>query len=149
MKRFFTILLVAMAPLAHADNFFVSGGGAEGAYRTTIGRSFDTEVNFYGITLHPEVSASYWWNGQRSFEVSAVPMLRYHFTQKLYLEGGIGLSYFSNRNFGGQSTNLQFADHLGVGYGPVSLRVSHFSNGGLKNPNPGVNAIQIIYKFDF
>ena len=50
------------------------------------------------------------------------------------------------------STNFNFGDHVGVGrrFGDhgeheLSLRVQHFSNAGIKDPNPGQNFLQVRY----
>ncbi|WP_187363486.1 acyloxyacyl hydrolase [Massilia frigida] len=64
-----------------------------------------------------------------------------------YGEAGIGLNLLSKRydNDSNQlSTAFQFGDHLGVGYvfanqWDVGMKVQHFSNGGYKKPNSGVN----------
>lgn len=64
-----------------------------------------------------------------------------------YLEGGIGANLLSKRydNDGSElSTHFQFGDHVGVGYvfdkqWEVGMKYQHFSNGGYKRPNGGVN----------
>jgi lipid A 3-O-deacylase len=50
------------------------------------------------------------------------------------------------------STHFNFADVLGAGrnFGEgqrheVSLRLTHFSNGGFKHPNPGMNLVRLRY----
>lgn len=50
------------------------------------------------------------------------------------------------------STAFQFTEVVGLGYrfGPggayeVSLRAQHFSNGGIKKPNPGVNFVRLRF----
>lgn len=75
----------------------------------------------------------------------------------LYAEIGIGANYLSHLydNDGKKlSTRFQFGDHLGVGYVfennlDVSLKIQHFSNGGIKRPNSGVNfaIIRVSYPF--
>lgn len=72
-----------------------------------------------------------------------------------YAEAGIGTHLLSELydNDGKQlSTRFQFGDHIGAGYifpNNVDLGVSiqHFSNGGIKKPNDGVNfaIIRLIY----
>jgi lipid A 3-O-deacylase len=74
-----------------------------------------------------------------------------------YAEGGIGIHYLSglyNNNGNELSTRFQFGDHLGVGYVfqnnlDLAVRIQHFSNGGIKNPNDGVNfgLIRVSYPF--
>ena len=80
-------------------------------------------------------------------------------TSRWFLEGAIGLNllmpiYHSNdKRF---STSANFGDHLGVGlnFGPnarheVVLRIEHFSNGGIRHPNPGKNFLQLRYASRF
>lgn len=50
------------------------------------------------------------------------------------------------------STAFNFADHIAIGcnFGPqgrheLSLRLEHFSNGGIRHPNPGENFLQLRY----
>ena len=67
---------------------------------------------------------------------------------KPYAEAGIGLHYltdtaFTHKNF---STHFQFGDHIGLGvqFGAkqnlrLTYQFQHLSNGGIDNPNPGIN----------
>ncbi|MET3129878.1 lipid A 3-O-deacylase [Oxalobacteraceae bacterium GrIS 1.11] len=64
-----------------------------------------------------------------------------------YAEAAIGVHRLSSLydNDGHQlATKFQFGDHLAVGYKfenawEASLKLQHFSNGGIKHPNGGVN----------
>ncbi|MCE3603048.1 acyloxyacyl hydrolase [Massilia sp. P8910] len=64
-----------------------------------------------------------------------------------YAEAGVGLNLLSklyDNDSNRLSTAFQFGDHLGVGYvfanqWDVGMKVQHFSNGGYKEPNSGVN----------
>jgi lipid A 3-O-deacylase len=54
------------------------------------------------------------------------------------------------------STEFNFGDHLGVGYQfgemrhqELMIRVQHFSNGGIKHPNPGENFVQLRYSYRY
>jgi lipid A 3-O-deacylase len=66
-----------------------------------------------------------------------------------YGEAGIGanlLTKLYNNNDDRLSTAFQFNDHLGTGYvfgngWDVGLKLEHFSNGGIKKPNSGVNFV--------
>jgi len=74
-----------------------------------------------------------------------------------YVEGGVGAHYLSDLydNAGRQmSTRFEFGDHVGMGYVfanklDVGLRLQHFSNGGIKHPNDGVNfaVLRAAYQF--
>lgn len=102
--------------------------------------------------------------GKRRFfgQVGLSPALRYTFgdgDRRLFVEAGVGLFVIVPRfNTGDHrfSTAFNFGDHVGMGvrFGEaqsqeVVLRVQHFSNGGIKNPNPGINFLQLRYAYHF
>jgi len=74
-----------------------------------------------------------------------------------YAEAGIGAHLMSALydNDGKQlSTRFQFGDHIGIGYVfannlDLGLRIQHFSNGGIKRPNDGVNFALIRASYSF
>lgn len=76
-----------------------------------------------------------------------------------YGELGIGASLLTpayrsrDRRF---STRLNFQDHLSVGYvwgmrgeHDLSLRVDHYSNAGVREPNPGIEIYSLRYTHGF
>jgi lipid A 3-O-deacylase len=75
----------------------------------------------------------------------------------LYGEAGLGVHWFSslyNNNGSQLSTHYQFGTLLGTGYRfsnkfDLGLRIQHFSNGGFKQPNTGVNLaiVRAAYRF--
>lgn len=89
--------------------------------------------------------------GQRQHVVNVgfTPVFRYQTDsgQGWYAEAGIGLNLLSRRwdnDDNKLSTAFQFGDHIGAGYvfsntWEVGIKVQHFSNGGFKRPNSGVN----------
>lgn len=113
------------------------------------------------LDLVGEVGAAYWHsNGSRSpdsaWQLSAIPFLRWTWADRYYVEAGIGATVFSRTRFAGKdiSTAFQFGDHIGVGMhltenSRLSLRYSHFSNAGIKRPNPGLNIIQLNYSYQY
>ena len=74
-----------------------------------------------------------------------------------YFEGGIGFNRLSKLydNDGARlSTLFQFGDHIGAGYvfdnnWEIGAKIQHFSNGGYRKPNHGVNFLELkaAYKF--
>ena len=75
-----------------------------------------------------------------------------------YVEAAIGFHLLSRTSIGDKnmSTNFQFGDHVGLGYRfgtkqsyDFSYRFQHLSNGGIKNPNPGINFHQIRLQYHF
>lgn len=92
-------------------------------------------------------------------DVGLTPVVRVqrHDMRGFYGELGIGLHWLSGRyvNNGKQlSTHFQFGDHIGLGYvfdggAELGLSYQHFSNGGFKKPNDGVNftVVKLAYPF--
>jgi hypothetical protein len=86
-------------------------------------------------------------------DIGLTPVLRYmpNGATGLYGEAGIGVHRLSGLydNDGRQlSTRFQFGDHIAVGYQfdggwDASVKFQHFSNGGIKHPNGGVNYVML------
>ena len=94
-------------------------------------------------------------------QLSAVPALRLSREERrgLYAEVGIGPSLLlpiyrsSDRRF---TTKLNFQDHVAAGFvwgdqgtHDLGLRFDHYSNGGIRKPNPGVELASIRYTHRF
>ena len=91
--------------------------------------------------------------------LGVTPVLRWQRDDRRgwYIEVGIGLQYLSDRyraNGRQLSTRWQFGDRLGIGYGfgggwGLGLEGRHVSNGGLQEPNDGVNLLlaRLSYRF--
>lgn len=109
----------------------------------------------------PELGASYWWaDGSRSpghvWQASAIPMFRWWTGERFYIEAGIGATVFSSTSFADKriGSAFQFGDHIGLGFlltpsNRIGLRYSHFSNAGIKEPNPGLDIVQLTYTYQF
>lgn len=109
------------------------------------------------ISLVGELGVSYWrYDGhpenshREAWQLSAIPMFQWWFTRQFYIEGGIGATVFNTTRFAGKniSTAFQFGDHIGVGFKlndsvRLNARYSHFSNAGIKRPNPGLDIFQV------
>lgn len=95
-------------------------------------------------------------------QIGLTPVVRYTFGPALggvFLEVGIGVNAITpifmsrDRSF---STTFEFGDHVGIGkrFGTnreheVSLRIQHYSNAGIKHPNPGEDLGQLRYAYHF
>jgi lipid A 3-O-deacylase len=74
-----------------------------------------------------------------------------------YAEAAVGahmLSDLYDNNGRKLSTRFEFGDHLAVGYVfsnklDLGLKIQHFSNGGIKHPNNGVNFAVIRASYSF
>jgi hypothetical protein len=150
---------------------FVQAGTGEGTHSFTTGLVWDWSrqwsVGSGRLGGSWEVSLSGWsypsmggrseaWLGQAGL----VPTFRYrpgHGASPWFFDAGVGLSFTTNvyqterKRF---STSFNFADHLAVGrdfgaFGQhqVALRLEHFSNAGIKQPNPGQNFIELRYAY--
>lgn len=96
---------------------------------------------------------------QKLWDLGFTPVFRYENSNKLgfYAEAGIGvhlLSKLYNNDDDRLSTHFQFGDHAGIGYvfdnkWEVTAKIQHFSNGGYKKPNSGVNygVVKVAYHF--
>ncbi|QYF95468.1 acyloxyacyl hydrolase [Massilia sp. PAMC28688] len=88
-------------------------------------------------------------DNQHITDIGVTPTFRFQrdSARGWYGEGAIGyhlLSALYDNDGSRLSTAFQFGDHLGVGYvfnngWDASLKVQHFSNGGIKRPNSGAN----------
>jgi len=113
------------------------------------------------LDLVGELGAAYWHaSGSRApgnaWQLSATPLLRWTWADRYYLEAGIGATVFSHASFADKnlSTAFQFGDHIGMGMfltsnSRLGLRFSHYSNAGIKRPNPGLNILQLNYSLQY
>ncbi len=76
-----------------------------------------------------------------------------------YAEAAIGVHFLSRTSVSDQrqfGSSFQFGDHIGVGlrFGDkgqydLGYRYQHLSNGGLKDPNQGINYNQVRFQYHF
>lgn len=155
------------------DAFYMQAGGASGTQSLAVGLSWDWDARWTlgPGELHPyfELTLSQWrydapapGDKDHLTQLALTPVLRWRAaggTSPWFVEAGVGLSFTSSlyhssdRQF---STSFNFGSHLGVGrnFGArqeheVALRVEHFSNAGIKHPNPGQNFAQLRYSYRF
>ncbi|WP_332675116.1 acyloxyacyl hydrolase [Aromatoleum sp.] len=80
-----------------------------------------------------------------------------HARMRPYLEAGLGANVFSRGNIGSKDfgTRFQFGELIGIGiaWGGntgganetwIGVRFTHYSNAGIKKPNPGLEALQLV-----
>jgi hypothetical protein len=121
---------------------------------THIGGYWDLSAGLWHGTRYNNTDSS-----QNLTDIGFTPVFRFQRDDKkgAYVEGGIGvhlLSHVYNNNDRHFSTAFQFGDHIGTGYVfanglDLGLRLQHLSNGGIKEPNGGVNyaLIRVAYPF--
>jgi hypothetical protein len=156
--------------LAPPDGVFAQGGASERSRSVGLGLTWELpwSAPWQGglATAYAELSVAHWTsaglrlpNDPASFtRLGAAPALRWYPDadgRRGFVEGGIGVNIFSPvYRVGGRrfSSSFNFGDHLGIGwrFGRAGehewvLRVQHFSNAGLRVPNPGEDFAQLRY----
>ena len=117
---------------------------------------------YWDLTLGQWHGKKYKNDPDRTQDIAVIgitPVFRYQRDNKTgpYFEVGIGanlLSELYDNNGDRLSTAFQFGDHVGLGYVfnnklDIGVKYQHYSNGGIKNPNSGVNfaILKASYRF--
>lgn len=166
---------IGLAPGAHAEELaapigiFIQGGAGD-QVRSVGGGVVVTwlQPSKWGdghATGYLEASVGEWYCRKTATgnyqgcatQFGLTPVIRYQPANATnwYAEAGIGVNTIfplfetGRRRF---STEFNFGDHLGIGrkfgdarHDEVELRIEHYSNGGYRNPNPGVNWGELRY----
>ena len=157
------------------DAAFAQIGVADTTYGATAGLNWNWGREFQlgsaRINGYWEASLSQWSYPSAVvrrtaglIQLGVIPVFRWRPAQGAspwFAEAGIGatlttVAYQTDRKR--FSTRFNFGDHLAVGrsFGhghgeerahELSLRLEHFSNAGIKQPNPGENFVQIRYLY--
>lgn len=152
---------------------FIQAGAAEDHTRAyLIGFAWDLpwkqHYDFGWLGAYVETSIGR-WSTHRSrggsawvTQVGFTPVLRFNFPDEYepwFIELGVGANFIvpvyrnQHKSF---SSKFNFGDHVAFGrrFGQglnkeLALRVEHFSNAGIDEPNPGENFVQLRYSFHF
>jgi len=163
----------ADTPLHQPATVFAQVGSAHGTRALTAGLTWDLPYRWQlgpgELNSYLEVSYAYWQiqSADRAglshlSQFALVPVLRYRpadGASPWFLETGVGVTATSSvyrtrqKSF---STTFNFSTHLAIGrsFGAqhqheIALRLEHFSNAGIKHPNPGENFVQLRYASRF
>jgi hypothetical protein len=155
------------------DKWFVQAGTAKDTQMGVVGAIWQApslrDYEWGNVSGYFELSLGRWMShlddGSRSSawvtQVGLTPVLRWQpfKSSRWFTEAGIGVNLLapiyrsSDKRF---STAFNFGDHVGVGvqFGEaraqeLTLRLQHFSNAGIKDPNPGENFVQLRYSARF
>ena len=119
------------------------------------------------LSVYFETSVNFWEYGadnsyDTNFVLAVSPVFQYpvftFYDKPIYIEAGIGIAFLDDTVFAGKevSTHYQFEDRLGFVYrfghedqSQLSVRYFHYSNGGLKKPNPGLDFMAFSYMHKF
>ncbi len=112
-----------------------------------LGAYWDLQLAQWRGSAHQNIPGRH----QHITDIGLTPVFRWQADERKgwYLEGGIGLHMLTKKYDNDQdylSTKFQFGDHLGGGYvlgngWDLGLKIQHFSNGGIKTPNSGVDVV--------
>ena len=170
---FASLLTSAASGFAAPDGFSVEAGRGTQSSIAQIGMQFSSDtltqlINQPSLRVYWEpsfalISARKYQDqpGQSHtlYDMGITPVVRWQGNSALgwFGEIGIGANYVSPKydNAGKiMGTPFQFGDFAGVGYQfnpqlSVSLKFKHFSNAGIKEPNPAVNfgIVRLAYSF--
>ena len=169
MKKILLAILLGSSPIAHAvDGVSLEAGtGNQGVHMARAGVQWDWERKWFSDGAWR--LGGYWdasvgaWNGgpDTVWDFGFTPTFRYERAAggSPYVEAGIGLHWLSSVHIASSrdfSSRFQFGDHIGVGFrfGPggrydLSLRLQHLSNAGYREPNPGINFLQLRFQLHF
>ena len=154
------------------QRWFIQGGTASEVRTLSLGLTWESSRHWEVIegtrlNVLTEVSLGRWHaeghpsGNTTNTQIGLTPTLRLTSQGRpgWFVEIGIGVNlivpiYESNqRRF---STAFNFGDHIGVGLRPFgakgpefALRYQHFSNAGIKHPNPGENFVQLRWSQPF
>ena len=171
--RFGRHLLAAFALLAFAGS---AAGQAQSEVMLSFGRGADdADIDVVRLAYRRTLpNDSRWWvptlvefgtgiwrvpnlgGATQRFDLHATPVWRADFS-RTYVEGGIGayiLSHTINNDTTHMSTSFEFGSHIGAGLRlgerretRVGIALQHLSNGGIKEPNSGVNFVLLSASF--
>jgi len=167
----------ACAPaVASADQFGVQVAGGVADHdikKADLGVVWDPnwtwwEIGGFHFTVVGEAHVSYWRSTADDavhpniFEVGLTPVIRFvrsSGTIRPFIEAGVGIRLLSHTRITDTlsvGSAFQFADMVGVGaiFGShqnyqAGFRFQHLSNGGIKEPNPGINFSQLYLQYNF
>jgi lipid A 3-O-deacylase len=166
--------LIAMHTSSHAiDHISSEFSTGNKTKMLRVGAQWDWQSKWFqsnGTHLggYNDVSAAFWHNSQHNnipgstqnlWDVGIRQVLRFQNDNKLgfYAELGTGphlLSTLYNNNGRRFSTAFNFGNQIGIGYifsnkVEVALKIQHFSNASIKQPNNGANfaTIKVAYPF--
>jgi lipid A 3-O-deacylase len=156
------------------DRVFVQGGVAEDAHAAVFGATWaspwEREFASGHASLYWEASFGRWRSDAEEgtsssawvTQLGITPVVRWQprsWGETWFVEAGIGANVMlpiyrsRDKRF---STAFNFGDHLAIGrrFGAahdheLALRLQHFSNAGIKRPNPGENFIQLRYAWRY
>ena len=171
----FVLALMAAAGIAAADQFGiqVAAGVADNHFhKLDLGFVWDPNLTWWQIgdwhfSLVGEAHVAWWHTDEGDVhdnigEIGISPVIRFikgSGAVRPFIEVGTGVRLLTSPTISENytlSTAFQFANMAGVGvqFGArqqylAGFRFQHVSNGGIKEPNPGINFSQLYLQYNF
>jgi len=171
-KPVLTVLMLCaglfFAGAAHASDLFsveMGKGNLADLYRIAMQTSWDSDYPilidnqirpFWAVSVTEMIEKKYRDTDGLTHTLTDfgfTPILRWQGTANhpAYAELGIGINYMTekyNNNNRAMSSDFQFGDHIGIGYVfsngvDLNLNFQHYSDAGIRMPNPAVNFVNI------
>jgi lipid A 3-O-deacylase len=160
--------IAAAATQAHAvDGFSLEAGhGDEDTNLARFGLQWKwnwkaREEHRFHLTGYWDLAFGVWTKDNTTYDIGFTPVFRLQREDGPgpYAEAAIGFHVVSRAHVSRTrvfSTRFQFGDHIGIGrrFGSrgrydLGLRLQHLSNGGIDNPNPGINFLQLRLQYHY
>jgi lipid A 3-O-deacylase len=168
-------VVFSLASAVRADTLGVQVAGALGSHSTNkvdVVLAWDPGIDWWHVggwhfALIGEANVAYWHTTEGAsrndvYELGVTPFVRFikdTGSVRPYIEAGAGLRGLTHPTVSDRftvSTAFQFTEVIGVGaqFGghqqyEAGLRFQHISNGGIKEPNPGINFSQLYVRCNF
>lgn len=168
-------VLFSAAGLAAADQFGVqvaAGVADHHLKRLDLGLVWDPNLTWWQIgdwhfSLIGEAHVAWWHTNEGDVhdnigEIGVTPIIRFikgSGSIRPFIEAGAGVRLLSSPTISSDftlATAFQFAPMAGIGvqFGSrqqyqAGYRFEHISNGGIKEPNPGINFSQLYLQYNF
>ncbi|MFM0209452.1 acyloxyacyl hydrolase [Paraburkholderia sediminicola] len=175
LKVALATVLFGAAGLAAADQFGVqvaAGVADHHAKKLDLGLVWDPDLTWWQIgvwhfALIGEAHAAWWHTNEGNVhddigEFGVTPIIRFikgSGSIRPFIEAGAGIRVLSSPRISSDftfATAFQFSPMAGVGVQlgerqqyQVGYRFQHISNGGIKEPNPGINFQQLYLQYNF
>lgn len=119
------------------------------------------------FAFYPEVQVQRWetrhdgGHRQKAWLAGAMGFIRYApgFCERCFVDGGLGAFAIENRSaldFRPTGSNFTFSEQVGIGMyldarrsNELRVGYAHFSNGGVREPNPGYDFYQVTVRITF
>jgi lipid A 3-O-deacylase len=175
LKATLAVLLLGAPAASQADQFGVqvaAGVGDHHIKTLDLGVVWDPHLSWWQIgdwhfALIGEAHVGWWHTSEGNVhnnigEIGVTPMIRFIKSSgsvQPFIEIGAGVRLLTSPRISSDTTlatAFQFADVAGVGlrFGAhqqyvAGYRFEHVSNGGIKEPNPGINFSQLYLQYHF